>query len=393
MASVIKRINEYNKLLPANLKALKWEAIKESPFRFFRGTCHLFAADFARMYGFENKVRTWICGDLHFENFGSYKGENRLVYFDINDFDESILLTPESELTRFLSSVIIAGQQMNAPEKEIYKTLKEIVNTYANTLLRGKALMMERELAKGVLKTYFDQVALRDRQSFIKKRIIKENATIILKQDGKHFLSIAGKKKEAIYEGIKPLLSQNRHFADLTLLDAAFRIAGTGSIGLERYCVLCHHKPAGKYYLLDIKEARRSCYRDVTDIAQPKFKNDANRIIYAEYTMQFNAANFLSSVRIDNKWFVVKELQPVIDKLAIENFKNDFPLFKEAALMMAPLLAYDQLRSSGYSGSSTADDLMRFAHKQQWQADVVELANDLAELNGKYYKKFLDNEN
>jgi hypothetical protein len=28
---------------------------------------------------------------FHIENFGSYKGDNRLVYFDIGDFDESLL--------------------------------------------------------------------------------------------------------------------------------------------------------------------------------------------------------------------------------------------------------------------------------------------------------------
>jgi uncharacterized protein (DUF2252 family) len=378
--------------LPPNLEAIKRNALKESPFRFFRGTCHLFAADFAKAYGFDNKIKTWICGDLHFENFGSYKGQNRLVYFDLNDFDEAILLTPEPELTRFLSSVIIAGQQMHAPEHDIHKTLKEITAIYTGTLLHGKALVMERELAKGVLKRYFDQVALRDRQSFIKKRIVKGKKGYLLKVDGTHFLPITEQKKEEIYKGIQPLLQQNKHFEGLTFLDAAFRIAGTGSIGLERYCVLCHHKAAGKYYLLDVKEARQSCYRAVCGRAQPKFRNDADRIIYAQYTMQFNAANFLSSVHIEDKWFVVKELQPVIDKLAIVDFKNDFGLFKEAALMMAPLIAYAQLRSSGYNGSSTADDLMRFAGKEQWQKDIVALSAEMADKNNAYYTKFMDSE-
>ncbi len=389
MSSVIKRINEYNATLPANLKTLKWAALKESPFRFFRGTCHLFAADFAHSYGFKNKLRTWICGDAHFENFGSYKGENRQVYFDVNDFDESILLTPEPEITRFLSSIIIAAQQMSASEKEIHKALKEIVSTYSNTLLRGKALMMERGVATGVLEKYFKQVLQRDRQEFITKRIEGKEGAYKLKEDPTHFLPIPDKRKEEIYAGLRPLLKQNKHFSGLTFLDAAFRIAGTGSLGLHRYCVLCHNKNNDKYYLLDVKEARQSCYRDVSDREQPKFKSDANRIIYAEYVMQFSPINFLSSVKIEGKWFVVKELQPMIDKMTIESFKDDFSTFREAALDMAPLLAYDQLRSSGYNGASTADDLIRFAHKQQWQADIVELSSELAENNLQYYNKFL----
>src|SRR5579872_1046149 len=106
MASVIKKINEYNAGTPPVLKDLKWNAMKESPFRFFRGTCHLFAQDFMRLYKNKSKVKSWICGDMHFENFGSFKGENRLVYFDLNDFDEAILASPEPEIARFLTSII-----------------------------------------------------------------------------------------------------------------------------------------------------------------------------------------------------------------------------------------------------------------------------------------------
>ena len=69
MASALKRINEYNSGIPGPLHDLKWRALKESPFRFYRGTCHLFAEDFVKLYKFKPKVKSWICGDLHFENF------------------------------------------------------------------------------------------------------------------------------------------------------------------------------------------------------------------------------------------------------------------------------------------------------------------------------------
>ena len=48
----------------------------------------------------------WICGDLHIENFGSYKGDNRLVYFDLNDFDESIL-APVSSTSPILIAIVM----------------------------------------------------------------------------------------------------------------------------------------------------------------------------------------------------------------------------------------------------------------------------------------------
>ncbi|NJK53097.1 MAG: DUF2252 family protein, partial [Leptolyngbyaceae cyanobacterium SU_3_3] len=60
-------------------------------FVFLRGSCHLFYEDLPTDSRLDAAPHTWICGDLHLQNFGSYKGDDRLVYFDINDFDEAAL--------------------------------------------------------------------------------------------------------------------------------------------------------------------------------------------------------------------------------------------------------------------------------------------------------------
>lgn len=390
MSSVIKRINEYNKALPEDLKNLKFKAMSESPFRFYRGTCHLFAEDFKELYGFDSKLKTWICGDLHFENFGSYKGANRLVYFDLNDFDESVLAPPQPEITRFLTSIIIAGEQMKVNAASIHKTLEEVTDLYTATLSAGKALMVESELAKGILKKYFHRLQSRNRETFIAKHTSHVKGKITLKPDGVHLLPIAKKKRQEIFDGLMPLLKRNKHFADLNFLDAAFRIAGTGSLGLERYVVLCYDKNKKKHYLIDIKQARRSCFKDLVKIKQPAFGNEAERIIYSEYTMQFYATAFLSATKISNKWFIVKEMQPLVDKLSLKNFGNDFAALKESAFDMAPLIAYDQLRSSGHKGASTADELMRFADKGKWKKEVIDLSAKLADNNSRYFKAFYE---
>ena len=155
MASVIKRINAYNTGISTPLHDLKWKALKESPFRFYKGTCHLFAEDFVKLYKQKPKVKSWICGDLHFENFGSFKGENRLVYFDVNDFDEEILAGPEFEMARFLTSIIIIADHMKVAAIGLHKTLYDIMAAYTNTLISGKALMMEAAVAHGEFKKYF----------------------------------------------------------------------------------------------------------------------------------------------------------------------------------------------------------------------------------------------
>ena len=64
--------------------ALKYAKMAQSPFIFLRGACHLFYDVLPDSPLFCEVPLAWCCGDLHFENFGSYKGDNRLVYFDIN---------------------------------------------------------------------------------------------------------------------------------------------------------------------------------------------------------------------------------------------------------------------------------------------------------------------
>lgn len=183
-------------------------------------------------------------------------------------------------------------------------------------------------------------------------------------------------------------MKKNKHFANLHFLDAAFRIVGTGSLGLERFCVLCHDKHKQKHYLIDIKQTRRSCYSEILKLKQPKFDNEAERIIRTEYIMQFNSAAFLTSLKISNRWYVVKEMQPLIDKLALDSFGSDFAALKEAALDMAPLIAYAQIRSSGHLGSSTVDELKRFAEKEKWKRDIINVSSELAEKNNEYYSIF-----
>ena len=50
----------------------KYAAMRRDPFTFLRGTCHLFYADWPQTSPLNDAPATWLCGDIHFENFGSY---------------------------------------------------------------------------------------------------------------------------------------------------------------------------------------------------------------------------------------------------------------------------------------------------------------------------------
>src|SRR5271165_5600598 len=89
---------------------LKLEAMRADPFGFFRGANPLFLQYLPRGDALFRAPRTFVCGDLHFENFGAFKGDNRLGYFDINDFDDACLAPFTIDIVRFLACVRVAAE-------------------------------------------------------------------------------------------------------------------------------------------------------------------------------------------------------------------------------------------------------------------------------------------
>ena len=110
MNTIIERIKQYNQGRNPELLLLKYKLMTQNPFAFLRATCHLFYEDWPAFSPFDEAPPVWICGDLHLQNFGSYRGDNRFVYFGINDFDESVLAPCTWDLARLLVSILLAGQ-------------------------------------------------------------------------------------------------------------------------------------------------------------------------------------------------------------------------------------------------------------------------------------------
>ncbi|MBV8074509.1 MAG: DUF2252 family protein, partial [Candidatus Eremiobacteraeota bacterium] len=93
MVDVVGIVNLANEGRRAEALALKYEAMRGDPFAFFRGTATLFARDWEENAPPElrNSPLTWVCGDAHLENLGTYRAQGGLVVFELNDFDETFI--------------------------------------------------------------------------------------------------------------------------------------------------------------------------------------------------------------------------------------------------------------------------------------------------------------
>src|SRR5471032_3231735 len=128
--SIVDRIRDFNAGRDPERLALKYRAMRANPFAFLRGTCHLFYDELASASVPADAPLVWACGDLHLENFGSYKGDNRLVYFDLNDFDEAALAPFTLELVRFLASIMVAAKSLGLPQAQANELCRLFVDVY-----------------------------------------------------------------------------------------------------------------------------------------------------------------------------------------------------------------------------------------------------------------------
>ena len=161
----VQLIAQYNAGRDAERLQLKYRAMRASAFAFMRGSCHLFYQRLPRSGIFKSAPAAWICGDLHLENFGSYKGDNRLVYFDLNDFDEAALAPLTWELMRMLASIRVAARDAGFSQADAQVLCRSFVDAHAQALAGGKAYWIERETAQGLVRELLDSLQSRQRRS------------------------------------------------------------------------------------------------------------------------------------------------------------------------------------------------------------------------------------
>jgi uncharacterized protein (DUF2252 family) len=79
-----------------------------SPFTFYRGAAAIMAADLAPtpVAGLEAQ----LCGDAHLSNFGAFASPERVLLFDLNDFDETLPGPFEYDVKRMAASFAIAAR-------------------------------------------------------------------------------------------------------------------------------------------------------------------------------------------------------------------------------------------------------------------------------------------
>ncbi len=396
MPTIPQRIKEFNSNRLPPYTALKYELMAEDPFRFFRGTCHLFYEDLNKAPSFPASPVTWICGDLHLENFGTYKGDNRLIYFDVNDFDEGLLAPAAWEVVRMLASIFTGCESLGINKKEIRQIADLYLRTYCFHLSTGKPRYLEKETANGIVRTFLERICQRKQKELIRQRTEEgKNGRLQLRIDHVRFYPLEKNLRKELMAHVNQWMQKSPLLKDrYQAIDASFRVAGTGSLGLRRYVFLVRNSDdAKKHLLIDMKEVRPSSVLPWLTIArpeisQPQWTSEAARVVAIQHRMQNINPALLSTTRFQDMAYVMKEMQPTDDKI---NFLTVKDRYKDIACVvedMAFLTASAQLRSAGRQGAAVPDLLMEFGQASHWQAPVLDYATQYAAQVKKDYQEY-----
>lgn len=370
--------------------ARKYAALRDNPFSFLRGTCHLYYAGWPSTSLLDQAPAAWLCGDLHFENFGSYKGDNRLVYFDINDFDEAVLAPCSWEIARFLSSLLVGAGQIGISRPEALSLGRSFIDRYRAALQQGKARWIERATASGMVRELLLQLKRRPLAKFVASRTISsKKGRQRLRCDGEKALPVSDADRQRIIDFLAGFAADSADPAFYRVIDIARRIAGTGSLGLERYIILVegHGLPEG-HHLLDLKYAPASALQPHVAQAQPAWRSEAERVVWVQRAAQAISPAFLHAVTIDQRSYILRELMPSQDRLRLEQWEGRFRRLEQVVHSMADNVAWAQLRASGRQGAACADALIDFGRRDDWVVPLLAVAEDAAVRNQQHWQAF-----
>jgi len=358
---------------------LKLALLRKDPFAFFRGTNPLFLDFLPRTHGLFRAPCILICGDLHLENFGAFKGDNRLCYFDVNDFDEACLAPFTLDIVRFVASIKVAAHGLGCSRTQSKALVRRFFKAYLHSVSDGKPRWVERSLAQGVFRALLRRAMNRTRRELLARFTKLKGGERRIRNDGVRALRVDPKARARLRRFVARLAVPGVNKSFFELLDAARRIAGNGSLGLARYILLVRGRGSpDQNFALDLKFAAPSAVAEWLEQPQPQWPSEAARVVAIQRIMQAISPALLHAVPFENQHFVLKELQPRVDRLDLAQWRTKPRRILQAVEGMGHVAAWAHLRGCGHHGAASSEILQAFAATRRWPKTVDRIADKAA---------------
>ena len=378
--------------------------MSDSAFAFFRGTFHLFARDVlagtvAPLFS-GTGTELDLVGDIHSENYGTYKAGDGKVHYDINDFDETTTGRFDFDVSRLATSLFLASRDRGDALGVAVGIALSSVTQYATLLPRVLAKKIPEpgvsEVAPSGCPALDELVrasAAAKRQGFIERITEYKGKSRKLIRSARYY-----NLPEAEHEQAVRLLAHYReHHEDLPDKDDSFavedicgRVSGIGSMGRHRYVVLLAGKGSAeaRNTLLEFKEARPSAFdlyrnRDGGDAA---LKHRAERVIAMERLSQSASNRYLGCALEGGMSFQVRQLGPQDARVETKSLKGAG--LDELGRIQMGILARVHARSAG-RGVGPSNPLAELSDPEAFCQRILSLALGYADIVHGDYRRFV----
>ena len=301
---------------------LKYEMMAESPFGYFRGAAPVMAADLAQLPS--TGIMSQLCGDAHVRNLGAYAAADGRLVFDINDFDETIRGPFEWDLKRMAASLVLAGRAAGHKDRSARKAAEACILRYA-AQMRDFTRMPQLEVNRfqvhrlGLAKPVHAALTKAERatpqhtlEHLTRPASARGGASRHFKESKPTLTRVTGARAAAVIASLDPyraMLEPQRQFllSFYRPIDVAFKVVGTGSVGLRDYCVHMEGNGPGDPLFLQIKEETASAYAPYLPDAHPA-QHNGQRVAEGQRAMQIQTDPFLGWTHIGHRQYLVRQL-------------------------------------------------------------------------------------
>jgi uncharacterized protein (DUF2252 family) len=354
--------------VPALIK-LKYELMAQSPFGYFRGAAPVIAADLSVLP--TTGILSQLCGDAHVRNLGAYAAPDGRLVFDINDFDETMRGPFEWDLKRMAASLVLAGRGAGNKEPTARQAVVLCIERYC-AQMRAFAKMPALEVGRyqvhrlGGVKPVHLALLKAERatpqltlEQLTEPASAKKGAPRRFKESKPMLTRVTGAQARAVLASLRPyremLEPQRQHLLSFYRpVDVAFKVVGTGSVGLRDYCIYFEGNGPADPLFLQIKEETASAYADYLPDAHAAHHN-GQRAAEGQKAMQTQSDPFLGWTHIGGRQYLVRQLNDHKGSIALEDLKEGG--LEAYAEVCGELLARGHARSgdpmviAGYLGS------------------------------------------
>ena len=271
----------------------------------------------------------WLVGDAHIENFGAYRSgalstseskETRAkeaVVFDLNDFDDAVVGPWRLDVLRLLTSLILGGREMGADGLVTLSLCHALVDAYVGAAFRRTGARRGGPAPPHAVEALVDQVRSRTRQELLdartelvhgRRRFVRGPRYEVLPD------KVRQRAERAFQKYAKALPKAERVPEEaLSVIDAAFRVAGTGSLGCLRVALLVRGKgDIDGAWVFDMKE--EGAPSSACMVRAPRLE-PAERVCAALHACLARPPRMAGTTKLRGRSMFVRRLSPQEDKL------------------------------------------------------------------------------